>query len=172
MAIGASLVFASAGVAFTSRGIMDLGDPAFANPKSLFDYSAVIGTTAAMMLLGIGLALVTRGGGLKGRARSIVWVPIAALTLSGTANLLEDAFGVSALGIMFGIGNLFVVVGLLATGISAVIDRRNTGALRWLILALGAAFFLPVTISWVVLGLLCLAIAAQQIRKAPDPLAR
>lgn len=86
--------------------------------------------------------------------------------MSGVANLLEGAFGVAAVGILFGIGNLLGLLGLLATGIAALRDRRNDRIVGLLILGLGLSMFIPVTISWVVLGLLCIAIAGYRHRRS------
>jgi asparagine N-glycosylation enzyme membrane subunit Stt3 len=154
------VVFVLTGLVFIARGLMELGKPAFSNATTPFDYAAVLGTTLAMYGLALGLSLLRAEGALRGPARSIVWLPIVAVAVSGTANLLEDAFGVSEVGILFGVGNLLFLIGVVATGVAALIDRRNDRMLAALILGVGAAFMLPVTLGWVVLGALCIAIAA------------
>jgi hypothetical protein len=154
-----------AGVNFMARGLMDLGHPDFANAVTPFDYAAVFGTTLAMYGLALGLGLLAVGGELTGPARRIAWVPVAAFALSGTANLLEDAFGVSEVGILFGVGNLFGLIGLLATGIAALLRGQNDRVVALLILGLGLAHFLPVTIGWVLIGVLCIAIGTTRPRR-------
>jgi hypothetical protein len=160
------IVFAGSGVVFIARGLMDFGHPNFSNATTLFDYAAVLGTTLALLGLALGLALLTTEGELQGRARSLVWLPIAGLTMSGTANLLEDAFGVSEVGILFGVGNLLALVGLMATGIASLLDRRNDRIVGLLILGLGLANLLPVTVAWVALGVLCAVLGGYRHRRS------
>ena len=160
------MIFIGTGVGFITRGLMDLGHPAFSDAATPFDYAAVVGTTLALCGLAVGLALLATGGELKGAARRLAWVPAVGFATSGTANLLEDAFGVDAVGILFGVGNLLGLIGLLATGVAALVNRRNDRIIGLLILGLGLAMFLPVTIGWVVLGLLCIGIAEYRRRRS------
>jgi hypothetical protein len=153
-------LYAAAGVAYMGRGLMDFGDPAFSDATTPFDYAAVAGTTVAMILLAAAIALLTARGDVTGAAGKLAWVVVAGLALSGTANLLEDAFGVGPVGMFFGVGGFMTVVGLLATGLAGLLDRRNPRTVATVILAMGLASFLPVTLSWLIIGVLCEALAA------------
>lgn len=153
-------LFAAAGFAYMARALMDFGDPSFRYPTTPFDYAAVAGTTVAAILLAAAVAHLTASGELAGAAGGLAWIAVTGLALASTANLLEDGFGVGSVGIFFGVGGLLTVVGFLATGMAAVLDRRNPRLPATLILAIGLAMLLPVTLSWLVIGVLCESLAA------------
>ena len=155
-----SWLFAAAGVAYIARGLMGFGDPKFSDATTPFDFAAVVGTTIAMILLAAAVALATATGDLTGTAGKLSWIVIAGLALSATSNLLEDGFGGASVGFFFGVGGFVTVVGLLVTGVAALLDRRNPRVIATVILAIGLASFLPVTLSWLIIGVLCEALAA------------
>jgi len=80
---------------------------------------------------------------IAGAARVVAWLPSAAPAIGGIANLLEDAFGMSALGFAFGIGNILTLVGLVVLGVSTLLDGRNDRVVGALLSSLGVAFALP-----------------------------
>lgn len=90
---------------------MELGSPRYYDPATRLDYAAVVTTTVAMLSLAVALATLAAGPTINGVARSIMWIPATALAIGGAANLVEDAFGVSALGFVYGIGNLLTLLG-------------------------------------------------------------
>ena len=152
-------MFALSGVMYLARGIMDLGSPAYANAATLFDYTAVVTTTLWMVALGVAIASLAITSSVGGAARIVAWVPSAGLVIGGIANLLEDGFGVSALGLLFGAGGGLAVVGLVALGVSTLIDRRNERGIGVVLLLLGAAFTLPPFGRIAGVGILCLVMA-------------
>jgi len=136
-------LFATSGVLYLARGLMELGSPVHYNPSTLFDYVAVITTTLSMVALAAAIASLAITRTVGGAARVVAWVPSAALAIGGAANLLEDAFGMSALGFVFGIGGLLGLVGLVALGVSTLLDATNERGIGVVLLLLGLVFTLP-----------------------------
>lgn len=149
-------MFLIAGISFIARSAMDLGSPVYYDPVTVLDYAAVIGTTVAMLALSISLGFgfskrLTRLG------RGLVWIPATGAAVSGLANFAEDGLGVSAAGVLFAVGNLAILAGLLLAGIVVLLRiHREYGA--WL-LALFGVFFLPLAVTKTATGVVCLVIA-------------
>jgi hypothetical protein len=171
--IGASAaLFAVSGVLYLARGLMDLGSPAYSNASTLFDYTAVVTTTLWMVALGAAIASLAITHTVGGVARIVAWVPAAALVIGGVANLLEDGFGMSALGFLFGVGGGLAVVGLVALGVCTLFDRRNERGIGVVLLLLGLSFTLPPFGRTAGVGILCLAMAyvlARQSDRSAEP---
>ena len=159
-------LFGIGGVPYLVRGLMDLGSPAYSNAATLFDYAAVVLTTLWMVALGAAIASLAIARTVGGAARSVAWVPSAALVIGGVANLLEDGFGLSALGFLFGVGGGLAVVGLVALGGSTLLDRRNERGIGVVLLLLGAAFTFPPFGRTAGVGILCLVMAYVLNRRA------
>lgn len=152
-------MFAISGVLYLTRELMELGSPAYSNPSTVFDYTAVVTTTLWMVALGAALASLAITRTVGGAARVVAWVPSAALAIGGVANLLEDGLGMSALGIVFGIGGGLSVLGLLALGLATLLDGKNERGTGVVLLLLGVAFTLPPSGRTTGVSILCLAMA-------------
>lgn len=159
-------LFAISGVLYLVRGLMDLGSPAYANAATLFDYAAVVTTTLWMFALGAAIASLAITRTVGGAARAVAWIPSAALVIGGTANLIEDGFGVSALGFWFGVGGGLAVVGLVGLGVCTLLDRGNDRGVGVVLLLLGVAFVLPPSVRAAGVGTLCLVMAYVLNRRA------
>lgn len=136
-------LFTISGVLYLARALMDLGDPMYYDPATLFDYVAVIATTLSMVFLATAIASLALTRTVDGAARVVAWLPSAALVIGGAANLLEDAFGMSSLGFLYGVGGLLALVGLVALGVATLLDGRNDRGVGVVLLLLGLAFTLP-----------------------------
>lgn len=136
-------LFAISGVLYLVRALMGLGNPLYYDPATLFDYVAVITTTLSMAALAAGIASLALTTTISGAARVVAWIPSGALAIGGVANLLEDAFGMSALRFLYGVGGLLALVGLVALGVSTLLDGRNERGIGVVLLLLGLAYTLP-----------------------------
>jgi len=152
-------LFATSGVLYLARGLMDLGSPMYYDPSTLFDYAAVVTTTLSAVALAAAIASLAITRTVGGGARIAAWVPSAGLAIHGVANLLEDAFGMSAWGLVFGIGGAIGLVGLVVLGVSTLLDRTNERGIGVAVLLLGLAFTLPPLGRLAGVPILCVVVA-------------
>lgn len=118
---------AAAGVLWIVRAGVGQADPRYYDPSTVLDYSAVVLTTLATVATG--LAILAARPRL-GRVGSILaFIPAFAFITMGVANLFEDAFGVKALGAVWGLGGLSMMVGLVLTTVASLAepDDRKLG---------------------------------------------
>ena len=86
-------------------------------------------------------------------------VAVTGGALAGLGNLVEDAFGVSAFGLLFALGGLALVIGLLTAGGSALASappRRWVGS-ALILVAIGIAIgeeagFAVAGVAWIALA--------------------
>lgn len=160
-------VLAAAGLVFVLRAAIGLFNPDYWSPQSPLDYAAAASTSLAFVCLSVGLWGFSRSR--PGRptrpsrahaawriAVSVCWFSAAAI---GVSNLLEDVLGLKALGIVWVVGILALLAGLLGAGASAFYVQ---GLPRWVggLLLAGAVGLLFIG-SWGfwVMGLALLALA-------------
>ena len=155
-------IFAAAGFSLANAAV-GLADVNSNDPQSFSDYLAVLLFSAALVGAAVASAFLRRLG--AGRSRG-AWslglaVAVAGGTLAGVGNLGEDAFGVSAFGLLFALGGLALVIGLVTAGGSAVAvapSRRWLGAALVLVgigIAVGEqAGFALVGLAWIAAGVL------------------
>jgi hypothetical protein len=160
-------LFVISGVLYLTRGLIELGSPAYFNPSTVFDYTAVVTTTLWMIALAAATVSLAITHMVKGAARVVAWVPSVGLAIGGVANLLEDGFGMSALGFVFGIGNLLSLVGLLALGLVTLLDGRNERGIGVVLLLLAVAIPLPPFGRTIGVPILCL-VMAYLLGRRPD----
>ena len=109
------------GAAWAFRSLLELARPAYRDPVSLLDWTAVWSFSACWLLLGTSILLVGRL--VPGRAVLIVAVVVALGGLvAGIANGIEDGLGIRAWGTVYVAGSLTALfgVGLLAAAVGAV----------------------------------------------------
>lgn len=118
------LALIAAGLACLARAVIGLYEPDYWSPRTPLDYAAVVGTSLALALLALGVwGFYAQHPAPPSRAQ-IVWrigvavTCVSALTV-GLSNFIEDAVGVKALGVLFPIGMVTLLVGLLSAGLSA-----------------------------------------------------
>jgi hypothetical protein len=113
-----------AGLVWLARAVIALYAPDYWSPRTPLDYAAVVGTSLALALLAVGLwGLYQHNPAPPGRAQTAWRIGVAvacasALTV-GVSNFIEDALGVKALGMVWVIGILALLAGLLIAGVSA-----------------------------------------------------
>lgn len=140
-------VSALAGLAWLARAAIGLFGPDYWRPRLPLDYAAVAGTSLALILTAAGVWGVYRHHPAPpSRAqrawRAGVWLTWASALTIGVSNLLEDAVGLRALGSVWVIGIVTLLIGLLIAGASAF----WVPGLRWpvggllLVCALGLLF--------------------------------
>lgn len=122
-----------AGLAWLARAVIGLYRPDYWSPRTPLDYTAVVGTSLALILTAVGLwDFYRQHPAPPGRAQVVWRVSLALTCLSaltiGLSNSIEDAFGVKELGNVWVIGSLALFAGLLTAGLSAF---WLPGALRW-----------------------------------------
>jgi hypothetical protein len=153
----------AAGLTWLARAAMALYKPDYWSPRTPFDYAAVIGTSAALILTAEGVwGFYQHHPAPPGRAQ-IVWrfsvlvVCVSALTI-GVSNFVEDALNVKGLGIVWVVGILALFAGLLVAGGSALWVpgfSRRVGVL-FIVCALGLLF--TESNGWFGLGLALLTL--------------
>jgi hypothetical protein len=121
--MNATPLAATAGALWILRAGVGLADPLFYDPSTLIDYSAVLLTTLASVATGLAILAARPRLGRVGRI--LAFIPATALITRGVANLFEDAFGVKALGALFGIGGAFMMLGLLLTTGAALVEPED-----------------------------------------------
>ncbi len=155
-----AVLFALSGASYIVRALMDLGSPTYYDPVTLLDYAAVVTTTVAMLTLAASIASLAIRQVLHGASSKIAWIPTAALGIGGVSNLFEDAFAVSAIGFLFGVGSVLTLLGLAALAVSTLLDRRNDRRIGAVLALMTASIFLPGTLATAGVGVTCLAMAA------------
>lgn len=141
------LTLALAGLVWLARAGIALAEPDYWRPRTLVDYAAVVGTSLGLVLLAAGVGAFYRHHPAPlSRAqrawRAGVWLTWASALTIGVSNLLEDAVGLRALGSVWVIGIVTLLIGLLIAGASAF----WVPGLRWpvggllLVCALGLLF--------------------------------
>ena len=130
----------AAGVFWISRAGVGLADPLFYDPTSLIDYAAVVLTTLAT--IATGLAILAARPRLGRVGRILAYIPAVALITAGVANLFEDAFGIEALGVLWGLGGAGMVLGLVLATAASLVEANDRG-LGLGLLAFTVATLLP-----------------------------
>lgn len=140
-----------------ARALVGLADPVYYDPATLLDYSAVVLTTALFVSSGLALLAIRPRLGTIGRIA--VLVPAYASIVRGVANLFEDGFGISALGLVWGICGLLILFGLLVAGVAVLFERTSTRLIGAGLLLLVVAFVAPESyagvgqvVAWLVLA--------------------
>lgn len=153
-------LFALSGAWFIARSLMDLGNPTYYDPVTLFDYAAVIATTVALLALAAAIASLALRQVLNGAPRKIAWIPVTGLVISALpGNLFPDAFGMSSLGFTYGVGNILTLLGMGALAVSVLRDRRNAKHIGFMLALMTLSNFLPATLATASIGLLCLVMS-------------
>lgn len=154
----------AAGLAWLARATIGLYRPDYWSPRTTLDYAAVVGTSAALILMALGArGFYQHHPAPPSRAQTAwrVGIPITCISAFtvGVSNFIEDALNVKGLGIVWVIGILALLAGLLISGISAFwlpSFSRWVGIL-FLVCALGLLF--TESNGWFGLGLALLGLS-------------
>jgi hypothetical protein len=136
-----------AGLAWLVRAVIALHGPDYWSPRTPLDYAAVVGTSVALLLTAVGMwGFYHRHPAPPSRAQTVWRMGIAVTCVSaltvGVSNLIEDALNVKGLGVVWAIGIVALLVGLLIAGISAfwVPGFSRWVSILFLLCALGLLF--------------------------------
>ncbi len=107
----------AAGALFVVRSAIEFAEPAYWDPVTLLDYSAVITATLVWTAVAVVMAILARAA--THRATQIfLWLSAVGWAAGALGNLLEDAFGLAWGGWPFVFG---IQTGGIAMAISAVL---------------------------------------------------
>lgn len=125
--MNATRLAAAAGVLWMIRAGIGQADPIYYDPSTVLDYSAVVLTTLATVVTGLAILAARPRLGRVGRI--LAFIPAFGFIVMGVANLFEDAFGVAALGALWGLGGLSMMLGLVLTTVASLTepDDRKLG---------------------------------------------
>ena len=146
------------GVLWAVRGWVGTMDPEYFSPVSAVDYAAVASFSAALIVLAACVwdlrVVPTRAVAVGGAAAAL------GLFIAGVANILEDGFGASALGVAYVTGVLVGTLSLIPMGVGLARGRGS----RWIALGpllsfLGLIFLVSwgtviLVVTWIALGTL------------------
>jgi hypothetical protein len=154
-----------AGLAAFGRGLVELYQPDYWNPRTALDYTAVAGTSLMLLFLALGLwGFFRRHAVSSSRAATIYQTAIVTSCISaaivGISNFMEDAFGIKGLGYVWVVGILVLFASLLVAGLSAfwVQDLPLLTGVLLLISAIGLLFMDSVGLFGLGLALLALGL--------------
>jgi len=138
-------VLVIAGLVWSGRAAQEFTGPNYWNPRTPLDYTAVIGTSLAFLLLSVALVGLVRRYPLPATGKQKVWLvgmslAIVATAVVGVSNFGEDAMGVKAFGSLFAFGGIGTVLGLTAATAGAFLHPQIRWRLGWFLLAIIAGF--------------------------------
>jgi hypothetical protein len=130
----AFFVAAALSLAYAAIGFADTNSD---DPQSVSDYAAVILFSAALIGVAAALAFLRQLRAAPSRSSASIGLAAAAAgaALAGVGNFIEDGLGVSAFGLLFVLGGLALIVGVLAAATMAI---TTAPPWRWV----GVALFL------------------------------
>jgi hypothetical protein len=134
----------AAGLAWLTRAAIGLYGPDYWSPRTPLDYAAVVGTSAALILTALGVwGFYQQHPAPASRAQPVwrigVFITCVSAFTIGVSNFIEDALNVKDLGLVWVIGIIALLAGLLIAGLSAFFFSRWVGLL-FLVAALGLLF--------------------------------
>jgi hypothetical protein len=156
----AALAAGGLSLANAAIGLADLNSD---DPQSVGEYLAVLLFSAALVGAAVASAFLRRLGADRSPRAWRLGLAVAAIggALAGVGNFVEDAFGVSAFGLLFALGGLALVIGLLTAGGAAL---ATAPPWRWagmalVLVAIGIAVgeqagFALVGLTWIALAFL------------------
>lgn len=105
------------GALWFSRSMQSYGNPNFTHPTSTADWSAVATFSLALAVVPVGLhVLLGLAEGVGTRTRIVSAGTAVAAVAAGVGRVLDDGFGVAAGGIVYVIGMVAMMLGLVVLG--------------------------------------------------------
>jgi len=136
------------------------------DPQSVTDYAAVLAVSAALLGAGTALAFLRRFGARRSRRAGNLGLAVAGVgaALAGVGNAVELGLGVSSFGLLFALGTVALLLGLLIAAVSVLTAPApwRWAGLALVLLAVGMAVgeepgFVLVGVTWIVLAALLAA---------------
>ena len=123
------------------RAGMELAEPEYWNPSSLFDYSAATLTTVNWIVTGVAFILWSHTTPIRWSSILLMVAGIG-IAVSGVGNVLEDVVNLGFGELLFTFGGMVGVIGVLMAAVSilAVRSPLRWSALPLLLFVVGAAF--------------------------------
>jgi hypothetical protein len=155
--------------AFLVAGAFSLGGVALEavaessdDPQSVADYAAVLAVSTALLGAATALAFLRRFGARRSRRAGNLGLAVAGVgaTLAGVGNAVELGLGVSAFGLLFALGTVALLLGLLIAAVSVLTAPApwRWAGLALVLLAVGMVGEEPglvlVGVTWIVLAAL------------------
>jgi len=119
--------FVAGGVFVVVRAAMELADPVYWNPSSLFDYSAATLTTIAWIVTGVAFMLWSRTTPIR-RGSMFLLMAGVGTAVSGIGNFLEDVLDLEFGELLFTYGGMIGAIGILLAAVAMLTVRSS---LRW-----------------------------------------
>jgi drug/metabolite transporter (DMT)-like permease len=136
------------------------------DPQSVADYAAVLAVSAALLGAATALAFLRRFGARRSRRAGNLALAVAGVgaALAGVGNGVELGLGVSAFELLFALGAVALLLGLLIAGVSVLTAPApwRWAGLALVLLAVGTAVgeepgFVLLGVTWIVLAALLAA---------------
>jgi hypothetical protein len=133
------------------------------DPQSVADYAAVLAVSAALLGAATALAFLRRFDARRSRRAGNLGLAVAGVgaALAGVGNAVELGLGVSAFGLLFALGTVALLLGLLIAGVSVLTAPApwRWAGLALVLLAVGFAVgevpgFILVGVTWIALAAL------------------
>jgi hypothetical protein len=134
--------FILCGLAWITRATINLYKHNYWDPQTALDYAAVIVFSFALLLLAVSLGDLYRRHPLPDSRKQQIWragmfLAIAAATVVGIENFVEDWLDVDGIGFLFPVGMLALFLGLLIAGMTAFFLPEIRRRLSWALLVIG-----------------------------------
>jgi hypothetical protein len=155
----ARVIWLATGIAWACRSLMSLADPDYLDPMTALDWGSVWLYSVAWLLMAPSVLLMGRLVPTRPILGCAAIVAIGAV-LAGTANALEDGFGMGSLGTAYVVGVLLAWLGFVPLAVAFGLARAlrlaglcvvlvvaipliNTGGSILVLIALGALAMRP-----------------------------
>jgi hypothetical protein len=110
-----AILYLALGLVVTFGSLLHLvGDPQYWDAVTTIDYMAVWSWSLGFVSLAIAVPLLVHGAQVGRPASTASWVVAAGSTAAAIANALEDGFALKALGTLYVVGSVTVLVAMLA----------------------------------------------------------
>jgi hypothetical protein len=128
------------GFVWIGRAAQGLFDPDYWNPRTTFDYLAVVGTSIQWLLLSAILWGVYRKYPLPASYKQRIWqigiiIAVVSAIVVSVSNFVEDAIDISSFGSMYVYSSFGLILGLLLAEIGALLHTNVRVRFGWLIFA-------------------------------------
>jgi hypothetical protein len=170
---GATAVLIIGGLVWIVRAGLDVVfQPDYWNPRTNVDYTAVAGTSIALILLAVGVWAIHLRQRSQGRWRTWLWRVGIILTcggalIAGIANFGEDWIAIKSLGTFFVSGSLAMFVGLILGDMSAIGVASFPRWTGWLLMACALGLGRIEEEGGFIVGFALILLAVGQYRSIP-----
>jgi hypothetical protein len=163
-------VLITGGLVWIGRAVLDIVfQPDYWSPQTAVDYTAVSGTSLALILLAIGIWSIHRQQQPQGKWSSWLWrvgigLACGGALVAGIANFGEDWIAIKSLSTFFVFGSLAMFVGLILGGMSAIGAESFPRWTGWLLMACALGWGSVEEGGGFVVGIALILLAIEQVR--------